>query len=102
MKISEFQDLMSELYFHQDSARGIQGTFIWLIEEIGELASLLKGDIIDKVKVSEELADIVAWTGSIANLLDIDLEKALIDKYPNKCKKCNSNPCQCSELRNRI
>ncbi len=40
MKISDFQNLMKELYLHRDSNRGISNTFIWLIEEIGELAFL--------------------------------------------------------------
>ncbi len=99
MKISEFQKLMSELYIHQDSKRGLKGTFIWLVEEMGELASLLKENKIDKEKISEELADIIAWTGSLANLLEINLEDALKKKYPYKCRKCDSIPCRCEELR---
>ena len=99
MKISEFQKLMKELYFHQDSNRGIEKTFIWLVEEVGELASTLKqGSQLDLNKISEEMADIIAWMSSLANLLEIDLEKALVEKYPNKCIKCNSNPCCCSNI----
>ncbi|MHA1254180.1 MAG: MazG nucleotide pyrophosphohydrolase domain-containing protein [Promethearchaeota archaeon] len=95
MKISDFQKLMKELYFHRDSERGINRTFIWLVEEIGELANLLKYEKIEKKHISEEIADIIAWTNSLANLLDIDIEKALSEKYPQKCIKCNSSPCQC-------
>lgn len=95
MKVSDFQNLMKKLYFHKDSKRGIKDTFVWLVEEIGELAKILKNQNIDKEKASEEIADIIAWTNSLSNLLDIDVEKALYDKYPNKCKKCNSIPCQC-------
>ena len=95
MKISEFQDLMKELYFQKDSKRGVKNTFIWLVEEIGELATLLKKDNIDTDQISEELADIIAWTNSLANLLNIDLEQALFNKYPNQCKKCGNKPCRC-------
>jgi len=95
LKVSDFQNLMKKLYFHKDSKRGIKDTFVWLVEEIGELAKILKNQNIDKEKASEEIADIIAWTNSLSNLLDIDVEKALYDKYPNKCKKCNSIPCQC-------
>jgi len=99
MKISEFQKLMKDLYFHQDSKRGIEKTFIWLVEEVGELASILKkGSEPDSNKISEEMADIIAWISSLANLLEIDLEVALYNKYPKKCGKCNSNPCYCSDL----
>lgn len=97
MKVSDFQNLMKELYFHQDSKRGTKGTFLWLVEEIGELAKALKQKEINKAEASDELADVIAWTCSLANLLEIDLEKALLSKYPNKCKKCNSNPCQCGK-----
>ena len=95
MRISDFQNLMKDLYFHQDSDRGIDKTFRWLVEEGGELANLLKYSNYDKRKVQEEMADIFAWLGSLANLLQIDLEKACINKYPHQCIKCNSNPCQC-------
>lgn len=99
MKISEFQKSMKEIFFHQDSKRGIEKTFIWLVEEVGELANTLKqGSELDSKKISEEMADIIAWMSSLANLLEIDLEKALNDKYPNKCIKCNSNPCRCSNI----
>ena len=95
MKISDFQKLMRELYFHRDSERGINRTFIWLVEEIGELANLIKYEKIEKTHISEEIADIIAWTNSLANLLDINIEKALSEKYPKTCIKCNSSPCQC-------
>ena len=97
MKVSDFQNLIKELYFHQDSNRGIKSTFIWLVEEIGELANLLKEKRLDKEKASQEIADVIAWTISIANLLEIDVEKALIEKYPNKCLKCNKKPCECTK-----
>ncbi|NVM17787.1 MAG: nucleotide pyrophosphohydrolase [Candidatus Lokiarchaeota archaeon] len=97
MKISNFQDLLKDLYLQKDLDRGVKSTFIWLIEEMGELATLLNSTGIDKKKVSEELADIIAWAISIANILDIDIEEALFNKYPNKCKKCSSSPCICEK-----
>ena len=62
---------------------------------MGELASIIRKQEIDKKKASEEIADLIAWANSLANLLDIDVEKALVEKYPNKCRKCNSLPCRC-------
>jgi NTP pyrophosphatase (non-canonical NTP hydrolase) len=70
---------MRELYFEKDSQRGIYATFTWLVEEVGELAeALLNGD---KEAIQEELADVIAWTISVANLKDIDIEEALKKKY---------------------
>ena len=95
MRMSEFQALLKKLYLHKDLNRGIKSTYIWLIEEIGELATLLNNQELDNEKISEELADIIAWTISIANILNIDIEEAIRSKYPIKCKKCNSSPCNC-------
>ena len=97
MKVSDFQLLMNELYYHRDMERGVYKTFIWLVEEIGELADNLNKKDLNRSKISDELADIIAWTSSLANILNIDLEKALIDKYPNKCLSCDSNPCKCDK-----
>lgn len=107
MHISEFQELMKKLYFEKDDKRGISGTFMWFIEEIGELSEILRHYIAEKdeakriaikTSVGEEMADIIAWISSIANLLDLDLQKALFDKYPDRCRKCNGNPCKCEKI----
>ena len=97
MKISDFQNLIKELYFKQDQNRGINASFIWFIEEIGEFARILRDKEINLINASEELADIIAWASSIANLLDVDLESAILKKYPGICLKCKSNPCMCGK-----
>ncbi len=106
MEIREFQQLIREIYFQKDNQRGLQGTFLWFVEEVGELAEAIgkyKQHTEESYKdnIAQELADIFAWGSSIANLLDIDLEDALKRKYPNHCLKCKSHPCICEtkELR---
>ncbi len=68
---------------------------MWIFEEIGELSKAVRENNIRSIK--EEIADVVAWVFSLANLYNIDVEEALISKYPNKCSKCNSKPCRCLE-----
>jgi len=99
MDIAEFQKLMKDLYFHNDSKRGLYRTSIWMIEEIGELMRELKKtqNDMDFVNIGEEMADIYAWIASIANLLNINLDDAVSRKYPNKCIKCDNNPCRCKK-----
>lgn len=97
MRIREFQDLIREIYFHKDSKRGFNKSFLWLIEEIGELASALKEKELNIEFIGAEMADIIAWVFTLANLLNIDIETALIKKYPKKCSKCGSNPCICDK-----
>ena len=42
MTLREFQSLIREMYHDKDAARGVEGTFMWLTEEIGELATALR------------------------------------------------------------
>lgn len=70
---------MKKAYFDRDGARGLYATFTWFVEEVGELAeALLSGD---RDKIEEELADVIAWALSIANLAGVDAQKAFARKY---------------------
>ena len=74
------QEAMRRAFYDRDSARGLYATFTWLVEEVGELAeALIKGD---KNSIMEEIADVIAWTVSIANLVGVNVEEALVKKYP--------------------
>jgi len=84
---------MRRIYFHRDSERGTVGTFNWLVEEVDELREALKEG--DKKAIENEFADIFAWLASLANVVNIDLEKAAISKYDNRCPKCGLIPCEC-------
>jgi len=92
--IHEFQDMMKRLYFHRDSERGVKGTYDWLVDEVAELKEALEGK--DMEAAEKEFADVIAWLASLANITGIDLEKAAINKYNNKCPKCQKAPCQCT------
>jgi NTP pyrophosphatase (non-canonical NTP hydrolase) len=93
MRIREFQEMMRRIYFHRDSKRGIEGTFDWLVDEAKELGEALKTH--DKEALENEFADVIAWLASLANVTDVDLENAALNKYDNKCPKCGHSPCQC-------
>jgi NTP pyrophosphatase (non-canonical NTP hydrolase) len=93
MEIHEFQEMMKRLYFKRDFERGVEGTFNWLVDEVEELGEELKGN--DREATEKEFADVIAWLASLANIMGIDLEKAALNKYNNKCPKCQSTPCQC-------
>lgn len=81
MEIKDFQRLIKEKYYQTDSKRGTPATFMWFIEEVGELATALSGN--DLENKYEEFADVFAWLCTLANINDIDLEKAL-EKYTKK------------------
>jgi NTP pyrophosphatase (non-canonical NTP hydrolase) len=74
MEIKEFQDLIRHKYQKRDRQRGTAATFLWFIEEVGELATALSGA--DDKNKAEEFADVFAWLCTLANINDIDLEEA--------------------------
>ena len=78
MEIDQFQNFIRDKYYQRDSERGTPATFLWFIEEVGELASALAGD--DSFNKHEEFADVLAWLCTLANINDVDLAEA-IRKY---------------------
>lgn len=94
MRISEFQDMMRRIYFHRDLERGAVGTYNWLTDEVEELGEALRGD--SNVALDDEFADVLAWLASLANILNVNLERAALAKYDRKCPKCGKTPCECS------
>jgi len=40
--LDEFQKQVESIYFERDSARGVAGSFMWFLEEVGELAHALR------------------------------------------------------------
>jgi len=86
--------MMHHIYFQRDSERGKVGTFNWLAEEMEELKKAL--DEGEKKAIESEFADVYAWLASLANVVNIDLEKAALSKYDNRCPKCEGNPCECT------
>lgn len=74
MEIREFQELIARRYKARDQQRGVPRTFMWFVEEVGELATALASE--DKANTEEEFADVLAWLCTLANITDVDLEKA--------------------------
>lgn len=88
--LAAFQTLIRDRYFATDSARGTPGTFMWFIEEVGELATSLQENAPGKTptaeqrhNLEEEFADVLAWLTTLANIHGVDLERA-VSKYTDK------------------
>ncbi len=95
ISIGDFQQLIRDMYFEKDEARGVEGTFMWLMEEFGELATALRTN--DRENLAGEFADVLAWLVTIANVVDIDLTAAVAAKYGTGCPGCGKLRCDCPD-----
>ena len=93
--LAEFQELIRRMYLPKDVARGIDGTFMWLMEEIGELAAALREGT--PQQQAAEFADVLAWLTTIANVAGVDLTAAIAEKYGLGCPGCGHYVCTCSD-----
>lgn len=74
MQITEFQDLMEQLYGAADRERGVPSTVAWLCEEVGELAQAVRKG--SREQQLHELGDVLAWLSSLANQMGLSLDEA--------------------------
>ena len=90
VSLADFQRLIHKMYYDKDVARGIDGTFMWLMEEVGELASSLRNGT--HQERLGEFADVLAWLATIANVAGVDLSEAVALKYGAGCPGCGQFP----------
>ena len=95
VSLTDLQSLIRQMYFEKDQARGIEGTFLWLMEEVGELATALRSGT--HQERLEEFADVLAWLATIANVADVDLSEAIARKYGDGCPGCGRMVCICPD-----
>jgi NTP pyrophosphatase (non-canonical NTP hydrolase) len=95
MSLTELQSLIDRMYSRKDQARGVDGTFMWLMEEVGELAAALRSE--SKEAQAAEFADVLAWLATIANVAGIDLNAAVMQKYGRGCPGCGQMVCACGD-----
>lgn len=98
------------MYFEKDVARGVPATFMWLMEEVGELSSALRETNEQeatrvakaefearRVNLKREFADVLAWLATIANVVEVDLASAITEKYGSGCPGCQQLVCVCPD-----
>ena len=95
VSLRQFQQLIRGMYHEKDVARGVDGTFMWLMEEVGELAAALREGT--KAELAAEFADVLAWLTTIANVAEVDLAAAVREKYGAGCPGCGQLVCACDD-----
>lgn len=94
LSLSDFQAVIHKMFYEKDQSRGIEGTFMWFMEEVGELSSALRENT-DRDNLEEEFADVLAWLATMANVAGVDLEQAVTRKYVQGCPRCSQTVCTC-------
>ncbi len=108
--MTDFQRLIRDMYYEKDLGRGVSGTFMWLMEEVGELSTALRetssvdSKLIEPAEMNRrrqnlqaEFADVLAWLATIANLVGVDLNTAIQVKYGSGCPGCEQFICVCPD-----
>jgi NTP pyrophosphatase (non-canonical NTP hydrolase) len=95
VSLSAFQQLIRAMYMEKDVARGVDGTFMWFMEEVGELASALRSGTHEERL--GEFADVLAWLATMANVVGVDLTEAISRKYGAGCPGCGQFACVCAD-----
>ena len=95
VSLADFQLLIRRMYHEKDVARGVEGTFMWLMEEVGELATALRNG--PHEERAGEFADVLAWLATIANVVGVDLTQAVLQKYGAGCPGCGRFVCSCPD-----
>jgi NTP pyrophosphatase (non-canonical NTP hydrolase) len=93
--LAQLQEVIRNTYDAKDRRRGVEGTFMWFMEEVGELAAALRGGTQEEREA--EFADVLAWLATLANNVGVDLEAAVRAKYGGGCPGCGRSPCTCAQ-----
>jgi NTP pyrophosphatase (non-canonical NTP hydrolase) len=90
--LADFQDVINRTYGERDAARGLPASVAWLVEEVGELAQAIRKGT--REQQLHELADVLAWTTTIAAQLGLSIDDAAA-RYTSGCPRCGGIPCAC-------
>lgn len=93
ISVADFQQLIDKMYGEKDRQRGVEGTFMWFMEEVGELATALREG--NREDLAGEFADVFAWLTTMANVANINLTQAIFQKYGTGCPGCQKLVCLC-------
>ena len=93
MELKDLQSAIRDTYGERDRARGIDGTFRWFVEEVGELAKAIRSQ--DPAQLRHEVSDALAWLTTVADFAGVDLDDAA-SRYAGGCPRCGAKPCVCA------
>src|SRR5262249_44372675 len=90
--LAQLQRVIADTYDAKDRRRGVEGTFMWFMEEVGELSAALRNG--SEGEQAEEFADGLAWLATLANIAGVDLETAVQANSGEGCPGSRHVPCR--------
>jgi len=90
--LSEWQFFVSELYRQENSTLSPMNALVSLMKDVGDL-SMLNRKRVAPDQVTSKLAAILAWTMTLAQLLNLDLSDLVYQKYDSHCPVCRKETC---------
>lgn len=104
-RLSQFQEHLGKLYGAANEKRGMDNALSLLFSEAAELI-LIRLVYTGRLSQAEmylqyglELADALARLIAVANLLNIDLEAAVLETYEKPCSTCHGVVCTCGAFK---
>ena len=99
----DFQELVRDIYFENDSQHQVAGVFLWFMTEVCEMSKELRdycGSLErDDIKFSQEnlemeFGDVLVFLMSLMNLTGVNVVN-VVERFKDGCPKCKGNPCKC-------
>ena len=92
MDLTALQATIRDTYGDRDRARGVDATFGWFVEEVGELSRAIRRQ--GHAERVHEFGDALAWLVTLADLCEVDIAEAAA-RYRDGCPRCGASPCTC-------
>ena len=87
--IREFQGYFREIYPNNDLSED------YIYAYFSRTVSYLCKNLSSRHNSTDSFIETVAWLFSLANKFEIDIQEAVLRRYPGVCHYCISRPCQC-------
>lgn len=103
--LRNWQQHLGMKYNVKNKEGGVDRVMARLFKEVTELQSF-EADLPRSTRSTQEnireygleMADCLAWTIAAANLTEVDLEKAALERFWPNCWNCKNNPCICTHF----
>lgn len=100
--LSHWQQFLDQVYGDRNRQRGFDNVTGRLTDELIEAIALehFAGRMDDEQlhrHYSHGIADLAAWVLAVGNVVGVDVQKAVENRYGNGCPTCGNFQCSCSE-----